>query len=299
MNSSAQRQKRFLGTKWEGVALVLFTASTWGLAWPTQKYLLTMLPPFTVRATAGTIGCACALLAALLRREKICPPRDQWPRILMFALLNFGLFLVLTTSAIAHLRASEAVTITYTMPVWTVLLSWLLLGERPQAIKLLALVLALGGVVLLVGADPAQAALDKVVPALMALGAAISFGLGTVLTQRLPLRLPPAVSVFWQAFFGIGVVMAFAIPEQRSWDHVTTIGWEALFYVAVVPLAVAYLAWFRALRLVSASTASIATLISPVVGVTGSGLLLGETFGPRQAIAMALTLTGVALAARR
>jgi drug/metabolite transporter (DMT)-like permease len=39
-------------------------------------------------------------------------------------------------------------------------------------------------------------------------------------------------------------------------------------------------------------------LISPLVGVIGSALMLGETFGSAQLIGLAMTLTGVALASR-
>jgi drug/metabolite transporter (DMT)-like permease len=63
-------------------------------------------------------------------------------------------------------------------------------------------------------------------------------------------------------------------------------------------MTVAYLAWFRALRLVPASMAATTVLVSPVVGVIGSSLLLGETFSPRQIAGLVLTLSGVALAAR-
>lgn len=291
--------RRIIGTRVEGLALVLFTACSWGITWPITKFLLTMLPPYSVRATSGVMGCILALGAAALLGERIWPPRDQWGRILLYSMLNFGLFIVLTVKALVWLRASEAVTITYTIPVWTVLLSWPLLGERPTAVKLLALVLALGGVALLVGADTGQATWDKLLPAAMSLGGAISFGLGTVLAQTKPLRLPPTVSVFWQMLFGMLLVAAFSVPEQRDWAGVTGIGWLGLIYIAVGPLTLAYLAWFRALRLVSASTAATTVLISPVVGVIGSGVMLHETFGPRQLLALAMTLTGVALASRR
>jgi drug/metabolite transporter (DMT)-like permease len=50
--------------------------------------------------------------------------------------------------------------------------------------------------------------------------------------------------------------------------------------------------------MVPASTASTTVLLSPVVGVIGSGLLLGEVFGPRQVVALVMTLMGVTLAAR-
>lgn len=276
----------------------MFTACSWGLSWPINKYLLTMLPPYSMRAVSGFLGCALAFLAAALRRERLWPPRDQWGRIILFALLNFGLFILLTTQAIAHLKASEAVTITYTIPVWATLLAWPLLGERLTLVKLLALVLALGGVALLVGADQAEANWSKALPAALALAAAILFGLGTVLAKQKPLRLPPATAVAWQALFGMLVVVVAALPETANWGAVTPLGWTAIFYIAAVAMTLAYLAWFRALHLVAASTAATTVLISPLVGVIGSGLLLHEVFGPRQVIALAMTLTGVALASR-
>ena len=78
----------------------------------------------------------------------------------------------------------------------------------------------------------------------------------------------------------------------------TVLGWLALLYCATVPMIVAYLAWFRALQLLPAATASIGTLLAPVIGVSGSAVLLGEPIGARQAAALGLTLAGVALAAR-
>jgi probable blue pigment (indigoidine) exporter len=298
MRIAASTKPRLIGTRVEGLALVLFTACSWGITWPITKFLLAMLPAYTVRSISGSIGFLLALGIAALRGERIWPPRDQWGRLLLYAMLNYGLFLVLTMRALPHLRASEAVTITYTIPVWTVLLSWPMLKERPTPLKLLALVLALGGVALLVGADTAAFDGSKIIPAGLAFGAAISFGLGTVLAKQKPLRLPPAASVFWQAMFGVALVTMFAIPEQRDWTAVTPLGWAAMVYIGTIPLSLAYLAWFRSLKLVSASTAATTVLISPVVGVIGSGLLLGETFGPRQVIALAMTLTGVGLAAR-
>ena len=49
----------------------------------------------------------------------------------------------------------DAVVITYTLPIWASLLAWPLLGERPSWRQFVALVLAIGGVALLVGAGTA------------------------------------------------------------------------------------------------------------------------------------------------
>jgi probable blue pigment (indigoidine) exporter len=297
--SADTHAKRLVSERTEGIALVLFTACSWGLTWPQSKFLLTMLPPFSMRASCGVLGFSFAFLVAFARGERIWPPRDQWPRLILFAMLNYGLFIVLTTQSLAWLKASEAVVITYTLPVWASLLAWPMLGERPTVSKVLALILAMAGVTLLVGADTAEATWQKLPAAGMSLAAAILFGLGTVLAKKNPLRLPPATSVAWQAMLGMTLIIALAGFEHPDWGNVTAGGRVAVAYISTIPLTVAYLAWFRALRMVPASTASTTVLVSPLVGVIGSGLLLGETFGPRQIVALVMTLTGVALAAWR
>jgi probable blue pigment (indigoidine) exporter len=296
--SAELRARRFVGERTEGIALVLFTACSWGLTWPQSKFLLTMLPPFSMRGLCGVAGFSFAFLVAVVRRERIWPPADQWPRLLVFAMLNYGLFIVLTTQSLVWLKASEAVVIVYTLPVWASLLGWPMLGERPTAVKLVALVLALGGVALLVGVDPASAERGQLPGVAMGLAAAVLFGLGTVMAKKQPIRIPPAASVAWHAMLGIVLVVALAGFESPDFSRVTVGGWISILYISTVPMTVAYLAWFRALRLVPASVAATTVLMSPVVGVIGSGVLLGETFGPRQIIALAMTLSGVALAAR-
>ena len=298
MSTSADSNQRFIGGRTEGIALVLFTACSWGLTWPQTKYLISLLPPFSARAACGVIGFMFAFAVALLRREKVLPPRDQWPRLVLYAMLNYGLFIVLTTKSLVWLKASEAVTITYTLPVWASLLAWPMLGERPTPSKLVALVLALGGVALLVGADNAEATWEKVPAALMALAAAVLFGLATVLAKKHPLRLPPATSVAWQAMLGMVPVVGLALLETPDWSRVTPLGWGAIAFISTLPLTIVYLAWFRALRLVPASMAATTVLVSPIVGVIGAGLMLGETFSPRQVVGLVMALAGVALAAR-
>jgi drug/metabolite transporter (DMT)-like permease len=291
-------ERRLLSVRTEGLGLVLFTAVSWGLTWPQTKYLIGLLPPFTARGACGVLGFLFAFAVAILRREAVWPPVDQWPRLVLYAMLNYGLFIVLTTQSLVGLKASEAVTITYTLPVWASLLAWPMLGERPTVSKIVALVLALAGVALLVGADTAEATWRKVPFALMALAAAVLFGLATVLAKKHPLRLPPATSVAWQAMLGMLPVVALAMLETPHWDRMTPLGWGAIAYISTLPLTIAYLAWFRALRMVPASLAATTVLVSPIVGVLGSGLLLGETFSPRQIAGLVMALLGVALAAR-
>jgi drug/metabolite transporter (DMT)-like permease len=98
--------------------------------------------------------------------------------------------------------------------------------------------------------------------------------------------------------FGTAVLAILAAFETADWSRVTPAGWVCITYVATMPMTIAYLAWFRALRLVPAAMAATTVLVSPMVGVLGGTLVLGEPLGQRQIVALALTLSGVALAAR-
>ena len=73
---------------------MLFTARGWGASWPRTKFLLGQLPPFTMRTVRG---CLFAILVALIRREWMMPPRNQWGRLFLLSMLNYGLFVVLST----------------------------------------------------------------------------------------------------------------------------------------------------------------------------------------------------------
>ncbi len=277
---------------------MLFTACTWGLTWPQSKFLLTMLPPFSMRTACGIAGSLVAFGIAAARRENMWPPRSEWPWLLVYAMLNYGLFVVLTTVALVYLPASEAVTITYTLPIWASILAWPLLGERLTPTRILAILLGCAGVATMVGIGSEAARWDKLPGAATGFAAAWLFGLGTVMAKKRPLSLPPSTSVAWQGAIGTIPVLILAQWEHPHWAGVTHAGWVSIAYIASLPLSVAYLAWFRALKLVSASTASTTVLVSPMIGVIGSTLLLGEVLGPRQLLALGMTLTGVALAAR-
>ena len=104
--------------------------------------------------------------------------------------------------ALVYLPASEAALIAYTMPVWASLLAWPILGERPNLLRVLSLVMAFAGLSAILGGNGVAASLSKLPGILMALVGAIGFAVGTVLAKKWPLDLPPVSAAAWQ--IGIG-----------------------------------------------------------------------------------------------
>src|SRR3984885_13003956 len=96
-----------------GLMLLAITTMGWGLNWPVSKYLLTTLPPLTVRGGTGAVGALCLAALALLKGQSLKVPRALWPRLMLAALLNVGCWMVLIGLALLWLPASETALIAY------------------------------------------------------------------------------------------------------------------------------------------------------------------------------------------
>jgi drug/metabolite transporter (DMT)-like permease len=201
--------------------------------------------------------------------------------------------------ALLWLPASEAVVIAYTMPVWTALLAWPLLGERLTLLRVTALVMAFAGLASLFGGGGISASMAKLPGLLLALTGSIGFAVGTIFLKKKPIQLPGATSATWQIAIGsVPVALAGTIAEHPDVAALTSAGWLALGYMTFVGFCIAYVTWFAALDRLPASVAAIGTMLAPVIGVVVSAIALHEPLGPAQIAALVFTVAGVALAAR-
>ena len=109
--------------------LVVLITLIWGVNWPIMKTVLSEVPPFTFRALcmgAGAIG-----LFAIAKANGLAlrVPQGQWPRLMASALFNITGWNLLIAFGLKYVAASRGVILTYTMPMWTVLLSMIFLHE--------------------------------------------------------------------------------------------------------------------------------------------------------------------------
>jgi drug/metabolite transporter (DMT)-like permease len=282
-----------------GFMFLAITAVGWGLNWPVMKHLLTELPPLSARGWSGLVGAVSLAALALARGEDMRVPRAVWPRLVGLAMLTVGSWASLIALSLLWLRASEAAVIAASMPVWVSLLALLILHEHFSLARALALAIAISGIAILFGADGFEASLDKLPGALLAIGATLCVAFGTVLTKRFPFGLPAISLAAWQ--IGIGCVPILLLGlwlERASFASLSLTGWLLMAYMTFVQFCVCYVCWFAALARLKASTVSLGSLLTPVVGVLSSAATLGEPLGLRQVLALTLTLGGVLLAAR-
>jgi probable blue pigment (indigoidine) exporter len=282
-----------------GLVFLGITSVGWGLNFPIMKHLLTELPPLASRGVCGVIGAMALALIAAARGQKLSVPRHLWLRLLLVSLLTIGGWVAFMGLALLWLQASEAAVLGISIPVWVVLLAWPILGERFSLLRAVALAIALAGISVLIGGHGFEASIEKLPGLLCALAGAICVALGTVLTKHFPLAMPPLALAAWQ--MGIGCLPIAMIGLAVEHPHIASlsiIGWASLLYMTLIQFCVCYVCWFAALERLPAATASIGTLLVPVIGVLASGAMLHEPLGIREFAALAFTLGGVALAVR-
>ncbi|CAH1655038.1 Permease of the drug/metabolite transporter (DMT) superfamily [Hyphomicrobiales bacterium] len=279
-----------------GQILLLVTAFGWGLNWSVLKFVLVDWPPLFARGTAGLIGAAGLAVAAIRRGERLAVPRGAWPSLALAAGINVFAWMGFTALSLNWLKVSEGALIAYSMPIWAVLIAWPLHGEHPDRRSLLALALGVAGIAILMGGP--DFALRKMPGVMFGLAAAILFAVGTIMARK-PVAMPVTALTAWQVALGcLPMVVLSLFLEQPRMFALSGPGVLGLAYMAIGPMALCYLTWFGALKRLPTAVAATGMLIVPIVGTLSAVPLLGDMLGPREILAIGITLSGVGLALR-
>ena len=282
-----------------GFVLLVIASVGWGLNFPIMKHLLTEWPPLSSRGLCGILGAVALAMIAVLRQQSLRVPDKMRLHLVLVSTLTIGGWVAFMGIALLWLNASEAAVLAISTPVWVALLARPILGERLSLVRAVALAVALAGITVLIGGNGVDASAEKLPGIACALAGAVCVALGTVLTKHFPLAMPPLSLAAWQ--IGIGCVPIAIVGlalEQPQLAALSPVGWASMVYMTLIQFCLCYVCWFAALERLPAATASIGTLLVPVVGVLGASAMLNEPLGLREITALAFTLGGVAVALR-
>ncbi|WP_254546029.1 EamA family transporter [Halomarina pelagica] len=191
-----------------------------------------------------------------------------------------------------YLTAGMTTIVLYTYPVFVLLLSATVLDESLTRRDLVALPLALGGVLLVTGADPAGVDPTGV---LIVLGSAVVYSLYIVVSRValdatdgvvLSAYVMPAAALSFLALGG--ATGRLALPESR-------LGWAAVLGIAVLATVLPVSTFFLGLRRIGPSRTGIVSTVEPAVAVALGALLLDEPVTLATLVGGVLVLAGVVL----
>ncbi len=265
----------------------------WGGGWPVMKYAVSELPIYTFRIVTAWGGGALVLALSAMRGNAVGLDRNEWKPAALAALFNVTGWFYFTALGLTLLPAGRSAVLAYTMPLFAIVAARLM--QREPITRQKAAGLALGGSALLLLLGESAGRLGEAPLGVLAmLGAAASWGVGTVLQKR-SWRTPVLTLIGWQLLIG-GIPMgALAVVNDTApFAELTAYGALSVAYVICVATLFGYLAWFTILDQAPAAVASIAVLPVPLVGVLSSAIFLGEAIGWREILALLLITAALA-----
>lgn len=273
--------------------LVVLLAFAWGLNWIAAAVALREMTPWSLRVAGSSIGAAMLFSAAIITGHKLRVPRGEYVHVMVAGFLNVAGFQILSSYAQLSGATTRAIIITYSMPIWTTVLSWLFLGERLNAVRWLAFALCVVGVTILVWPLFANGFPPFV---FYSLGCALSWAFATVYIKWAKVTIEPLANAAWQLLFGLVFITAGSFIIEGH-PHLWPIQNEtllAVLFVGLFGVGLAHFLWWSIVGRLPAITASLGSLLVPVIGVSASVVVLGERLTVPDIIGFAMIFAAAA-----
>jgi drug/metabolite transporter (DMT)-like permease len=283
-----------------GATLALLATLLWASNFVLARGLRDAIPPVALNFWRWTLATAVlapfALRATLAARHVL---RQHLGYLALTGLLGVTLFNAFVYQAGHTTQALNLALVAVCSPIVIVILARLFSSEKIAGSTALALIVAAGGVLLLItdGAPSRLINLDLAVGDLVMLLATVAFGAYTVLVRRKPDELPIAAFVF--STFALGLLMLFpAYLIELSFTGpfpINPTSGAALLYIGIFPSLVAFYSWNRAVTMIGTTQPAIIYYMVPVFTGLMAWLLLGEPIGLVEVFSMVLVIGGVAI----
>ena len=281
-----------------GPALILLAGCFWG----SMGIFVRRLTDYgfsSIQIVAIRVTLAALIFCMLLLIKDPSGFRISVKDIPLFLGLGFGSILFFTVcyfTAITMMPLSTAAILLYTSPIWIMLMSVLFFREKLTGRKLLALVLAFAGCVLVSGISGEGMTLPGL---LVGLGSGIGYGLYSILgTVALRRYSPYTVTTYTFAFAALGAWL-ICRPAEMLAKFAAAPNLPGLvffcFLTALVTAVIPFLAYTLGLQTVEASRAGILATVEPLVATLIGVAVFSEPLTLLSGLGILLILAAVVL----
>ncbi|MDO9403773.1 MAG: DMT family transporter [Polaromonas sp.] len=281
---------------WPAVGALMINALVWGLSWwPLRQLQGHGLHPLWATALVYLI----VVIGLLIVR------RQAWRGLLAFPPLWFlagaaGLTNVGFNWAVTVGDVVRVVLLFYMMPAWSVLVAWLMLGEKPTPASLLRLVLAMAGVLVVLQTPGSAWPVPQGTADWLALMGGFSFAVTNCVLRKY--SQAPAESRMLAMFGGSGLMAAATAAVGMTQGLIPAPALAAAGIPFVIGLGFAFMAsnaslQYGAARLAAATTAIV--MLTEILFASLSSAALGAAqLTPRVLLGGGLIILAAVLSAR-
>lgn len=268
-------------------------AACWGLAFVFIRVAVQPLGPFVLVELRALLACAVLLVYARLSGVAIDWSRN-WRQFLAIGALGSALPFTLIAMAQTVLSASYAVVLLTMAPLFSALIAAVWLGDRLTVRKTAGLLLGLVGVALLTGFTPDHASKAPAWAVALALVTAALYGVAGVYSKRNAAGMTPLAAAAGSQFGAALLLLPLALVFPPS-AAPSLVEWLNVLALALFSSALAFILYFRLIESIGPVKTVSVNYLTPLFGVTGGVLALGEPLTANLLAGLALILGGLTL----
>lgn len=271
--------------------LAIAVMAVWGSNFVVIKVALGHLPPLTLAILR--FAAVCLPAAFILKR-----PAASWANLAAYGvLIGAGQFGAMFIALKADVTPGLASLIMQTQVFFTIGLSMWLTGERLKPLQVVALLLAVGGLAVILAHTDGSITLLGLG---LLLFSAFSWASGNMVSRAAG-KVDMLAYVVWSSLFAVPPLLALAlifegpVAMATGIRHADALTWAAVVWQAVGNAMFGYGVWGWMLARYPAATVAPLALLVPVFGMTASAVLLGEPMQDWKLLAALLVMSGLAL----
>lgn len=286
-------------TPWFVLATVVLVAALIGGNFTALKYALGHTGPMFLAAMRTVIGGTFLIGFALLRRERVPTDRRLLAHIFVVSFSITTVSSALLVFGVSRVPAGFASLMSSTMPLFTAVLSLLMLGLRVNTAGVVGLVVGFVGTAVL--ASPALEGEAKLVGAVSLLLSALAWAYGTVYMKwRDFTSVTPIMLVGIQLVMSAVLLLPFAVLVEDVGATDWSLGlFVPMLYAAIPSNAVTFSLMATVVRRATPTQAAASAYLIPVFGVGFGWLIRDERLGIAELVGGLLVVIGVAIVVTR
>ncbi|HET9453166.1 MAG TPA: DMT family transporter [Gemmatimonadaceae bacterium] len=277
---------------------VLVMALIWGVNYSVIKYGMTFVSPMAYN-TLRVILAAVVLFAIARAFGGAWPSRRDTLTLLALGVLGNGLYQMLFAEGVSRTRAGEAALVVGASPALIALFGRLKGVERVTTRGVIGISLSIFGVGLVVlgrAASGPSASDGSLLGDLLVLAGSVCWAVYTVYLIPFTTRVSGLYVVALSLLGGSAFLLVIGAPALLAQDwHLPARAWMALVYSGIGALVIAYLLWYRGVKVLGATRTAMYANLQPIIALMVAWLTLGERPTSWQVVGAATIVGGVIL----
>jgi drug/metabolite transporter (DMT)-like permease len=277
-------------------AALLGMALLWGVNYVVVKFATGVVPPLAFNALRVLLASA-VLLALSAAGDGRWPGRRTIPALFGLGLLGNGVYQVLFIEGVARTRAGDAALMLATGPAFVALIGWLRGVERATRRRVVGIALSVAGIALVVLGSAQRTGESTVLGNLLLLAGCLCWSTFTVMLQPYTHDVAGIRVSAITMLGGALLLLAVGAPALAAtpWRALPPSAWGALVFSSFGALVLAYLAWYRGVRVLGPTRTAMYGNLQPVIALGVAWLTLGEVPTSWQLVGTAAIMTGLVL----